>query len=234
MTDIIIPLGTESRWQDNELRYALRAIEKYLTGYRDIYIIGKPRKWLQNVTYIDAEEIYSQKQLCIFRKTLLAAMDDRVSDTFAFWNDDHYLLQPLNVSDIKFWRFGNLKNLSAVAGGTYQRTVINTMKYLQESGYPIEHYDIHTPILYEKDKFITLANDEWDKAEKIIKSLYCNKHRVKGEEMKDLKFARPFTRTEIRKAITGRMWFSICEHGTNDSMKEVLQELYSEKSKFEI
>lgn len=233
MIDIVIPLGTSGPWQDNELRYALRAIEKNLSGYRDIYIVGKPRKWFQNLIVIDAEEHYTQKNYCIFAKTLKACMDERVSETFAFWNDDHYLLQPIDVREIKYWYWSNLKHLGTVAKGTYQRTVINTWKHLEKNGHTQLNYDIHTPILYEKEKFKQLAAEEWDKQEKIIKSLYCNIHRVKGEEMKDLKFGRSFTRDEIKKAIDGRMWFSTDDHGLNEAMKNTLRELYPNPSKYE-
>ena len=50
--DIVIPLGTGSRWQNNELRFALRSIEKYLTGYDKIFIIGECPSYLQNIIHI--------------------------------------------------------------------------------------------------------------------------------------------------------------------------------------
>lgn len=100
-------------------------------------------------------------------------------------------------------------------------------------GFGNRNFDIHTPILYEKQKFIALEQEEWG-YEHIIKSLYCNRWGVQGEEMKDLKFSRPFKREEIRQAIQGKLWFSISENGTNDAMKDVLQELYHNPSKYEV
>ena len=55
-----------------------------------------------------------------------------------------------------------------------------------------------------------------------------------GEDMKDLKFGRPFKREEIRQAIEGRLFFSMSEGGTNEAIRDILQELYSEPSKYEI
>lgn len=250
MIDIIIPLGKETRWNDMELKYALRAIEKYLTGYRQIIIVGKKRSWLkeaeevqlqggkwygEGIVYIDINlnENSETKQRCIFQKILKAAKDERVSDTFAMWHDDHMLLQPLDMKDIKYWKSGTLDNLGAVAQGTYQRTVLNSNKYIKEQGWTNYHYDIHTPILFEKNKFIELENEDWKK-EMILKSLYCNKYGIKGEEMKDLKIGKPLKREDIRKAIAGRLFFSISENGTNDAVKDILAELYPEPSKYEV
>ena len=49
MIDVVIPLGTGSRWQDNELRYCLRSIEKNLSGVNEVVIVGEKPKWLTNV-----------------------------------------------------------------------------------------------------------------------------------------------------------------------------------------
>ena len=228
MIDIVIPYIPSRK---ETLKYALRSIEKYLIGYGNIYIVGKEVKDLK-VEYVQCDED-NRKQYCIFKKILAAAKDERVSDSFVMWNDDHFLNHPLDVNEIKYWKSGNLDLLQVLVGGTYQGVVRGANKYLKEHGYPNLHYDIHTPIIFEKEKFIELENEDWTK-EHLIKSLYCNKWGVKGEDMKDLKFGKPFRREEIRKAIEGRLFFSTSENGTNESMMDVLSELYPEKSKWEI
>lgn len=247
-TDIVIPLGTESRRGDQELKYALRAIEKYLMGYRNVFIVGHKRRWLKEKTkvvgtgcsyttpgviYIDRPDTGTEKQRNIFLKLLAAAKDERVSETFAVWNDDHYILQPMNILDIKYWYYGTVELLSRLATGTYQRVCVNSNNYLKSRGYGNLNFDIHTPILYKKQEFIELENEDWAR-EHIIKSLYCNRWGKPGVEMKDLKFSSPKRRDEIRQAIEGRTWFSISETGTNEAMMAVLDELYPEKSIFEV
>ena len=59
--DIVIPLGTESRWHDNELRFTLRSIEKHLTGYRNVIIVGWCPPWVQNVVHIKKEDWAGKK-----------------------------------------------------------------------------------------------------------------------------------------------------------------------------
>jgi hypothetical protein len=110
--------------------------------------------------------------------------------------------------------------------------VLNTRKYLLDKGHPEDNYDIHTPILYEKMKFAELADEDWSK-DLVIKSLYCNKNGVKGEEMRHLKFLDPLKKEQIEKAIEERLFFSTHDNAINESMRAVLQELFPEPSKFE-
>jgi len=251
--DIIIPYIPS---RVDTLKYALRSIEKYLTGYGKIFIVGKKVDWLKNfdncingsltvdkniLPALESEKVYGiyfieceedkRKQYCIFKKILAACNDERVSDKFIMWNDDHFLLKPLD--EIKYWKSGNLDTLQLIVGGTYQGVVRNANKYLKECGYSNHHFDIHVPIVFDKYKFILLQEENWEQ-EHLIKSLYCNRWGIKGEDMKDLKFGKPFKREEIRKAIEGRTFFSISEPGTNESMMDILQGLYPEKSKWEV
>lgn len=230
--DIVIPLANMSKWQDNELRYTLRGIEKYLTGYGKIFIVGDERKWLQGVEYVSCETEYTSKQKNIFDRILAACNDDRVSDAFIMFNDDHFLLQYTDVSELKYWKWSTLQALGIKAGGTYQRTVFNTAKKLAADGCTQHNFDIHVPIVYEKDKFITLADEDWSR-DYCIKSLYCNKFNIPGTDMPDLVLGKPFTRDEIRKVISTRQWFSINDAGLNGAVKDVLGEVYPDKSKFE-
>lgn len=229
--DIVIPLGC--RKNDFEIKYALRSIEKYLTGYKDIYIVGNKRKWLTGVKYIKAEENYTEKQKSILLKLLAAARTKELSNPFIRWDDDHFLLKPLDVKDIKYWKWGNVDNLSIISQGTYKTTVINTSKYLKANGWGNSHFDIHTPIPFEKQKLLDLENEDWSK-EYIIKSLYCNKYGIRGEDVRDLNFGKPFTREQIRKALEGRMFFSFNVHGLNGAMRDIMNELYPSPSKYEI
>lgn len=232
LTDIIIPYGGKCNWQHNELKFALRAIDKHLMGYGEVYIIGNPVSFLTNVKYLPFTELYTQKQKSIFNKILSAAKHPDISDPFAMWNDDHYLLQPLNVKDLKYYYSGTVELLGKLAGGTYQRICINSAKYLAAKGYGGKNFDIHVPILYGKKEFAELENEDWNQ-EHIIKSLYCNRLHIEGEQMRDLKFSIPKRYEEIKAAIKDRLFFSLSEHGANEAMKRVLNELYPEKSKFE-
>ena len=39
--DVVYILGKGSVWKDNEIRYSLRSIEKHLTGFDRVFIVGQ-------------------------------------------------------------------------------------------------------------------------------------------------------------------------------------------------
>lgn len=230
--DVVIPLADFSRHDDMELKFTLRSIEKYLTGYRDIYIIGKKRTWLKDVKYINAPDISGSKARTIYSKVMAAASNEDVTESFIAWSDDCFLLKPLDTKDFKHWAYSDLKTLSAKSKGVYQYTVSQTMNYCKKKGWPITNFNIHAPIVYEKEKFLSLADEDWTK-EMILKSIYCNKYQLDAIEMKDLVFRMPMRRGEIRTAVAGRTFFAISETGTNEAVKDVLGELFPLPSKYE-
>lgn len=256
--DIIIPLGRDSRWNDNELRYALRSIEKYLSGYGRIWIIGKRRGWLNDLSskyagfikneprllaplpsqtvygvwFIDAEE-KTLKTRSIFEKILKAAKDERVSDPFVMWHDDHFLLKPLNVNEIAYWKWRTLDKLALHANGTYKKIINTTIAYFNRIGISINHFDLHYPIIFEKEKIIELDKEDWGQ-DILIKSLYCNKYQIEGVEMTDCTVGvKPKDYDEIKKRLEGKLFFSTSNKVINIPMIKMFKDLYPEKSKYE-
>ena len=50
--DIVYPLGTGSKWQDSELRFSLRSIEKNFIDKGTVWVIGHKPDWLINARHI--------------------------------------------------------------------------------------------------------------------------------------------------------------------------------------
>lgn len=227
MSTAVIPLGKGSRHQNRELIYALRGIDRYLKGITEVVIIGECPEFLQNVIHIPFTET-SHKQANIRAKILVACNDDRVSDDFCFMNDDVFILRDLDVSAIPYWYSGDLS--------TY--TEEGTKVLLEELGWrnlPTKRFDLHQPIVYNKQKFIEAVSGFNDKC--IIKSLYCNYWRIEGEKMMDIKVRHPHSYQWLKENLPGRFYFSVGEKdqfdGLNPSMWRFLEECYPEKSKYE-
>lgn len=233
-----------------ELKYALRSIEKYLTGWREIYVIGDLPKFLnpvkiisrtdlaeisttphgigfggQNIEYtcltcIPGNDIEGQKETSIYRKMLWAG-----DKNFIMWHDDHYLLKPMHVSGIKQWHNGTIaQETKRPHGARYGKALHNTLERFPEGIYA----DIHTPIVLSRDN---LSKLNWDK-EYCLKSLYCNIFPGEQEFMEDLKFDNYVSKEYIKTLIKDRLFFST--GSMYDPMIEVLEELFPNKSKFEL
>lgn len=73
MTDILIPLMHNGSKYDNlELRYCLRSIEKHLKDYGNIFIIGEKPEWIKNVIHIPYVDSINnwQRSWNIYRKIM--------------------------------------------------------------------------------------------------------------------------------------------------------------------
>lgn len=195
MIDIVIPLGTGSRLKNVELRFCLRAIEKYLTGYRNVYIVGECPTWVQNVKHIPKPDIAGRvPDFNIMEKISVACTDNEVSSDFIMFNDDHFLLKPFDAATFPYYFDGDLDTYVKKRGlDGYGRRANNTLKTLQTLNLPRKYFDIHTPIVYNKDQFLKhVTAQDWTKPDGfIIKSLYANSLKIEGTQMKDNKINRP-------------------------------------------
>lgn len=231
--DIVYVVGTGSRWKDNELRYSLRSIEKYLKGYGNVYIVGHLPDWVINVTHIHCDDIKGRKELSIMRKIHTACRDERITEDFCFFNDDHFLLKELNSRDIKYWYSSSVQEKSLYGAHHNIVKAINTLDVL---GQNCSFFDIHVPIIFNKKLFrVAMGFPElnWDEKEYLVKSLYANYATNDYEYMKDCKISTHAGKAEIVSRIAGRLFFSVGPKGINADMKAVLSELYPDKSKYE-
>lgn len=243
-TSIVLPLsqlstGFGSRWSDTELRYCLRSVERHLTGYGDIFIIGHLPNWVKNVIHIpatDDDKTY-WKERNIFNKIMLACNDERVSEDFLFMNDDHYLLKDYEAGEFPYYYEGTLMQMAG-RKDQYSNTIANTANYLIHAQQWVKFLDIHCPIIYNRDKFIEGFNSvNWPKYGYCIKTMYGNcihLNAEKGKPRTDLKIDEEnLSSSQIKNLIAGRAWFSIGQKAQYGGMEKVLQELYPLKSKYE-
>jgi hypothetical protein len=231
MVDMVIPLGNRSTVNNLELKYCLRSIEKYLKGVGKVFIIGECPDWLQRVIHIPKDDTpgIRFKERNIAEKISLACNDKRVSNDFLMVHDDHFLLQPFTAKSFPYVHHGMI----TVGEGFYRKTKENTMRLF---GQQIRDYDSHCPILFNKEKFLRAYNaTDWTKwYGYLLKTVYCIYNEIQAEYYPDLKIRWMETKEEMLDAIDGRRWFSIGDRcWGNGYMKQVLEELYPNKSKYE-
>lgn len=238
-TSIVIPLGRGSTWGNNELKYCLRAVEKNVSNVGEIFIIGENPNWITNVTHIPAKDHpdFEYKERNIFKKILIATEIESVSDDFLFMNDDHIILSSFDADKFPYFIKENLmfyveRNNENIP---YRTSLVNTITYLRLNGYTEDNFDVHCPIVYNKDKFKKLNSVNWD-AEwgYVIKSLYGNINELKGVFTEDVKCGSiGQSKDFIRGRIFGKKFMSLT-HFVNSDMRDLLEEMFPEKSKFEL
>ena len=238
--DIVIPLGKGSTWKNNELRYALRSIEKNIRNFRNIVIVGELPEWIKDVTHLsftDESDVPSEN---IKNKIIAACKLPSLSKEFMVTNDDIFFLRPANAPDYPFYHKGDMSKAASEYGKTwYQDYLLNTINELKLKGKPTMHFDIHYPIRYNKFLFPEVMKRYWTKREMVVKSVYANALEARGMYMNDCKIRTYLTRPQIESYVEGLSVFSIGDtclvdraHG-DKPMKEFLQETFPTKSRFE-
>jgi hypothetical protein len=237
MIDVVIPLNNRSTQKNVELRYCLRGIEQRLRGVGNIFIIGYKPDWVIKCIHIPAEDDPRNRfrDRNIMNKMVAACKDSRVSKDFLMVHDDHFLLGYYCADMFPYYHCGPL-----VPGqGQYGKTKQNTISLLNEWDFmeTINNYDTHCPILFNKEKFMrSVALADWSKwYGYCMKTLYCVLNGIEGEYMDDIKIRMPLRHAKIMEQIKDRKWFSIGDRCCSEyGMKDVLQELYPDKSKNEV
>lgn len=226
MADIVIPY-TSDRLNGLEIHFALRSIRKFLTGYGKIYIIGdKPRE--DAIIHIPAADVPGRKEKSICDKMLTACSLPEISESILIWHDDHILLKPLDVSEIKPWHNGPLTKEMKRTHSGYKQTVINTLNHFKWQGDP-QNFDIHTPFIINKEKFKQINTSEVWQLEMCVKSLYFNTLKVTGEYMEDLKINQSgISEQRILTAIEGRLFLSTGPMGMEPPLIEILEKNLSQ------
>jgi hypothetical protein len=191
--DIVLPLGSGSQHNDIELRYALRSIQRHAVGLRRIVVIGTIPSWLvatDVVMPVAMKEFSANKAARIALKFRWAFEHLDVTNTVAMWNDDYLMLRQQDIRSIPPIYRGHLNRPNATKG--WRRLLQHTAEALQAAAHGARHFDVHIPMLYEREKFLGMS-DWWDRSAKdpiglVAKSLYGNLHyadtAVRGRDCK--------------------------------------------------
>lgn len=235
--DIVIPVGPGSN--PEELRYTLRSIYDNIIGVENLFLIGTAPDFIKSAFVYDFNDdpAKDRKEQNICNKIIFACSQAEISDHFIYCSDDVFTLKEVWAKNIPYYWS---KNLSEILRGrpdtdNYKNTVKNTYTQLFANGYRDKNFDIHTPVIYNKEIFRSVMNEyDWTaRYGYAIKSLYCNTLKIEGVELNDYKIHTPKTVEAIYRKIDKAPFFSTNEHSFNEEMIQVLQKLFTVPSKWE-
>lgn len=235
MIDVFYVVGTGSKWQNNEIRYSLRSLEMYGKNIKDVYIVGYKPHFLNNkIKWIEAYDIgYASvnhwfKVRKFFTKTNI--------DKGLYMMDDIFFTKEFDAENYPYYQRGDLKDIKITS--TYNRSLNNTLVELEKYNKPTLNFEVHCPIIYEKDKFLELTdkfNDLRKKYKQFIqpRSFYSNFNNIEGIYTDDVKFRYDETPAEIKKRMNTIDCFSLHENVIQCGADKILQKKYPNKSKYE-
>lgn len=216
----------------NEIRYSLRSVQKHISGIGKVFIVGDDPGIFKDVTIIPMGNIHGFNQARnIYEKILAACRHPEVSNPFMCLSDDYILLHDYKASELPFYYRGDFKQVMTTLQDSnwYKAYVQVTHEALLEKQLPTKFFNVHFPILYDKEKYIeVMGRFDWEKKKSFIsKSLYANSMGIEGVRIdQDKKFHTPKTKTAVLRQMKGLKFFSTNGDSLNDPMIEVLNGLF--------
>lgn len=147
-----------------ELKYAIRSMVKHFKDMTGVLLIGDRPTWYQG-EHIHAQDYRgypSRKEYSMVQKILLCPYED-----FLLTQDDVFAMRDFD-STLPNYYSGTLAEVKV--HGRYHRRVRAVMGIYPEGMF----YDIHCPMVINRDKFREANNVDWLTTEFLQKSLYGN------------------------------------------------------------
>ena len=190
--DVVYPYR-KSRWNDNELRFSLRSVEKHLP-HGTIFIVGYMPTWVRNAEHIAAKDSYNHKTKNAIAKIRAACRDPRVSEKFVLMNDDFFILQHMKgIAPVSEGPITAKIDQHKTRAGYYYTSLCDTLRLLHAAGFerPLS-YEVHYPIVIDKARFLQLTDSvEWEEVGYQYRSLYGNTYAIGDVRKVDAKCYQP-------------------------------------------
>lgn len=171
---VVIPYRADEA-NGQELRFALRSLEKNFKEPFHIVVIGDKEDWFDedNILHIPFESKDDNPQVNIIEIMKIAIADNRVTSSFVWSNDDIYLLNEISTAHIAIPKALGVFDPEKY-NGHYKSNMLHTIALLQAQGLPSVNYGTHTPFFFEKSKLQEMFEKfpEALKGDCLFESLY--------------------------------------------------------------
>lgn len=235
--DVLIPLEyRNTKWNNNEIKYCIRSLEKNLLDLDKIFIIGFLPEFLKeskDLIHINFDDPYKHnKDANIIRKVLKGIICG-ISKNFVRISDDQMILKPIYSKDIKpLYKF-DLNEYDFIKVNRWRNRLKNTYEILKKEGKTTFNYDSHIPVVYNKEKFESIFTKyNWFQEGEgyTINSIYfnninCERIKLKGEKI-------GFETPEIKK-IENQIFLGYNDKGLTENLQQQIISLFPNKSKYE-
>jgi hypothetical protein len=174
---------------NEELRHSLRSL-KHLP-HSEVWIVGDGPSWLQNVNRLPVTW-NRDKQVSALNNLISAIHCPDISDPFLIFNDDFYIMQPMD--EVPVLHDGDL--LATIEGyrpgASYRNAAQATYDRLLEieAEGPLYSYELHIPMLIEKLGMMMALSLGQGIHGLHNRTMYGNLMQIGGQESEDFKIYR--------------------------------------------
>lgn len=240
--DILYVVGTGSKWNNNELRYSLRSIDRFGRNVGRVYIATEHLPAFVNpekVVHYPIRDLGKIKHLNIMDKIEGVMQHTDIGDDFLLSSDDHFYIRETDFDDYPLYYKGEIEGNRDDT--EYWRSLRDTKHLLQVNGLSVfatnPHCNTHfNRPLYERYKWLIAEGKRLAYGAEVncLMGNILISEGVQPTAYNDVKVRRFGNREELDKMLTDVHCFSIYDSALKCGMKEYLRELFPNKSRWEV
>ena len=242
--DILYCLGEGSKWNNNELRYSLRSLEKFGKNVGNIYVVGyDPGILSDKVTFIDCPNKYDRKQKNILQAVVYAVEHSDIGEEFLYSSDDHFYVRETDFDNYPYFCKGELiaKVSKENRFKKYFLSLVETRILLKKYNLPYYNFSQHGNTHFTREGI--------KRAKQIIEESYHTRYGCEPTcivlntiysyspfeiiKREDLKIKSLKNKEDLITKIGDREVFSISDVAIENGVKEYLEQLFPKKSIYE-
>ena len=229
--DVVYPLGTGSAWNDNELRFSLRSLMRYVEDLGRIIIVGHKPSWLDvaSVLHIPMADSKGGKDRNMIRKVLAAC--DHVSGPFVRMSDDQCVLRSMRFADLPAYG-RRAERLGECPTKRWSRNKYHTQQWLAERGLSFHDFDLHCPMPCDPKIFRQMGEESvWQNEKCTINTLYGNMAGL-IPHLGDILYyhSPPGCHRKIFSAVRGPMFLNYNNKGLDNRLRYALTVMFPDWS----
>lgn len=210
--DVVYYLGKGSLENDDELRFSLRSLEKYMGDLGKVFVVGEKPDWLGGVEHLTAFDEQKKQWQNVLLKVRQVCSLPNLSAEFLLMNDDFFAVEPFRGEDVPFW------SVTGASGGS--------------SG--AISFAIHRPMRINKEWYLKMPLTIETPGVFSPRSFYANFYKAKPVPVRDVILRPGKGMPPFLDQLRGQSWFSIDDVTMTDpEFRQFIFELYPEPSAYE-
>lgn len=194
-----------------ELKYSIRSMVKHFKDLHRVIVVGDLPSWFIGI-HIQAGDIPKHRELSVLRKI------KKVDGVIMYSMDDVFALRDFS-SDLPNYYDGLCGSKNPI-DRTYK-------EFYKDCPREWKSFEVHCPMVIDTSLLT------WDD-DRLLKTWYANTNKLPGVELPDCKLKGEMSYNDIKDEIKDKPFFSTKDNIHRGGMMRVMNELYPEKSKFEI
>ncbi len=215
--DVVYPLNNGSKWDNNEIRYSLRSLEKYAANLGRVFVVTeKLPPWMKNVVHVPVADTRGRNKDANIIDKIRGAIKAGISERFIFASDDQYLIAPTDLATLPVsyakWKTGKSK---------WWKRFNRTQEYLHSIGKPTTFYESHLFQPHSATQFERAVAD-------------CDYSKNPGYTVNTVAYNKyePLPKSVLRSELSGSV---MANYGTltPEHHKERMKQMLPESSKYE-